>query len=48
MAVIGYTMLARENDRFNVQRNLKVHGIIIHTYTNALFYTLLVFLNKWA
>jgi hypothetical protein len=45
MAVIAYTMLAHENGRFT---HFKVHGIVIHTYTSALLYTLLVFLNKWA
>jgi hypothetical protein len=48
VAVIGCTMLALENSRFDVECNLKVHDILIHTFTNALFYTLLVFLNKWA
>jgi len=48
VTIIGYTMLALENGRFDVECHLKVQGILIHTFTNALFYTLLMFLNKWA
>jgi len=48
VAVVGYTMFALENGRFDVQCNLKVHDILIRTFTNALFYTPLMFLNKWA
>lgn len=48
VAVIGYTMLALENGTFDVQCKLKVHDILICTFTNALLYTPLVFLNKWA
>lgn len=43
VAVTGYTVLAYENGRFDVECNLKVHDILIHTYTNALFYAIPVF-----
>ena len=32
VGIIGYTMLALENGRFDVECHLKVQGILIHTY----------------